>query len=120
VEISGNICPGDDLSFECTVYGGTGTVWQLGNVNCEDKGTQDEITLLHNYTKFTQIRTCNNGAIVVQGIDAVNSSYTSQLNITVTYDMVGKTIECSNSDSATSVGSYTVSFLTPGIAPNPS
>ena len=116
--VSGNICPGDYLSFECTVYGETGTAWQGNIVNCE-KGTPNEITLLHN-NYSTQMRICNNGTIVVQGIqfNAENNSYTSQLNITVTSDMAGKTIECSGSESVTPIGSYTISFPTSGIIPN--
>lgn len=119
VGVSGNICPGDYLSFECTVYGETGTAWQANIVNCEN-GTLDEIILLHNLNYSTQIRICNNGTIVVQGIqfNAENNSYTSQLNITVTSDMAGKTIECSSSDSDTPIGSYTISFPTSGIIPN--
>ena len=115
--VSGKVCPGDNLSFECTNHGGTATVWR-GSIfdHCADMGTSNEITLLHDHSSFTQTeRTCNNGIIVVQGVQAKNNSFTSQLNITISFDMVGKSINCTHDDeSEVSVGYYTISFPTAG------
>ena len=55
--------------------------------------------------------TCNNGVIVANVIDREERSYTSQLIITVTSDIVGKTVECHHDDGLfrnVSVSSVTV------------
>ena len=68
------------------------TVWTESALNCPS----DEITLLHQ--RFTQsggtIRSCNNGATVVQSLYVKNDLYTSQLNVTASHNVVGKTIMC--------------------------
>ena len=112
-----NICPGDVLSFKCTAHGGTGTIWQGSIFDCTDRAMPNEIILLHgNHSTFVQQRKiCNNGTIVVQGIYAINNSFTSQLNITVSIDMFGKTIECIQArGSEISVGSYVINYITAG------
>ena len=66
------------------------TVWTGSVLNCPS----DEIVLLH--SRFTgpggTIRSCNNGATVAQSLYVQDNLYTSQLNITVTRDIPGKTI----------------------------
>ena len=37
---------------------------------------------------------CNNGSIYARGVSVHGNCYTSQLNINVTSDMIGKTISC--------------------------
>ena len=83
--ISGCMCPGCTLTYECTVVGRpTGiTVWQGSALeNCRNQ----EISLIHYQFGTSVHQTCNNGSIVAVGqeFDSVNGSYTSQLNITVT------------------------------------
>jgi hypothetical protein len=54
------------------------------------------ILLLHN--RFSSAKgdysSCNNGAIVGQSLSAEGNNYTSQLNVTVTPDTAGGTVEC--------------------------
>ena len=84
------------------------TLWRGSALdNCRGQ----EISLLH--YQFTSVRkTCNNGSIVAKGqeLDSVNGSYTSQLNITVTCDMIGKTVECIHDDiqNITTVDSFNI------------
>jgi hypothetical protein len=90
------VCPGDKLTYECTVQGSdTGaTIWTgTAFSGCQ----QNEILLLHR--QFTPIgsgstRTCNNGAIVGQSLGVLGNHYTSQLNVTITPETAGKTITC--------------------------
>ena len=62
VPTSGCVCPGDTLSYECTVTGMRGgtTIWTGSAINCDN----NEIALFH-YRFDTGIYwTCNNGAIM--------------------------------------------------------
>ena len=57
---------------------------------------QDEILLRHSLYSRTEgtAGTCNNGDIVGQSLGVQGNHYISQLNVTVTPDIVGKTITC--------------------------
>ena len=44
------------------------------------------------------MHTCNNGTIVARMLSVEGNNYTSQLNVTVTPDTAGKTIECVHDD----------------------
>ena len=98
------VCPGDTLTYECMVIGnqlGT-TVWPGTAFDCAN----GEISLLHSaYTENSVLRAydeCNNGLTVALGADVADSvCYISQLNITVSVDMIGKSIECHYDDSNT-------------------
>jgi hypothetical protein len=102
------ICPGDILTYECTVIGsqlGT-TVWHGTAFDCIYNS--GEISLLHSAyadSEDSVLRAygkCNNGLIAAQSLSVVDSlCYTSQLNITVSADVIGKSIECHYDDSNT-------------------
>lgn len=87
-------CLDQTLTYECTVTGSPGgaTVWTGSALNCPS----GEIVLLHRH--FTNpdgtIRTCDNGAIVAQSLSVQNNLYTTQLNITVTQNIIRKNITC--------------------------
>ena len=90
------VCPGDKLVYRCTVRENTiggATIW---NGTAFSGCPQDEIILFH--YQFTSRRgsigTCNEGDIVGQGLIVEGNDYTSQLNLTITPDTVGKTINC--------------------------
>ena len=92
--VSGCACPGDTLTYERTVVGAGFTIWTGSAFNCSN--SNHEISLLH--TRFSSTKgdygSCNNGAIVGQSLSAEGNNYTSQLNVTITPDTAGKTIEC--------------------------
>ena len=77
-----------------------------------------EIVLLHSHfvSDTGTFKTCNNGAIVGRSFRVEdNSSYTSQLNVTVSSDMIGESIECVHTPSATDVivvGSSVINVIT--------
>ena len=104
IEVSiSNDCirPCDTVTYECTVVGSPGglTVW-AGDFFVHCLNGKRVMTLRHSPTQvgetseFTD-RTCNNGSIVGRIIRVENDSYTSQLNVTLTSDIVGRSIECS-------------------------
>ena len=81
------------------------TIWRGTALSkCEDH----EMSLRHN--RFTEPmgarENCNNNSIVGQSLLVENGRYLSQLNVTVTLDNVGETIECAyyNVTEATRVG----------------
>ena len=103
MEVSMNndcICSGDTVTHECTVVGDNGgiTVWTGDFFHCPNG--RREIGLLH--SDFTSVQgggsystqICNNGNVVGRIVSAENSQYTSQLNVTLTSDIVGKSIVC--------------------------
>ena len=112
ISLSSNcICPGYTLTFaECTVVGRPVgyTVWRGTAFDC----VSGELTLFHsNFTSdSSNVRDCNDGAIVGQGLRVEDNCYTSQLNITVRSDMIGKTIKCVYDDvnTETTVGSLRI------------
>ena len=63
-----------------------------------------DITLLHSAYKSEHgaFGVCNDGTIVAQSLGVEDSYYTSQLNVTVTSNMIGKTIMCVNVQNLTS------------------
>ncbi len=93
-------CLGKNSTFECTVQGGEGdsTVWQgTAFSGCNN----DEITLIHNRFARGAFGECNDGAITGRSVRVEsNFSYISQLEVVVTAEMVGKSIEC-NRDNGT-------------------
>ena len=110
--MSGCVCPGDTLTYECTVMGGIWTVWTGSAFNCY------EIALLHSRFMNTRTYTCNNGAIVAQSLSVEGNYYTSQLNVTITPDIIGKTIECivDNGTRSILLYSWVISRIT-GLSP---
>ena len=88
-------CAGDTLTYECTVVGGIlggATVWKGTAFDCP----LNEIALLHSRFINRTFGVCNNGAIVARSllVEGNNTTYISQLNVTVTSDMAGETIMC--------------------------
>ena len=89
------ICPGDQLTYNCTVQGSLSgaTIWSGTDFSgCQ----QNEILLQHHqYTRpGGSTGTCNNGAIVGQSLGVQGNNYTSQLNVTITPETAGRTITC--------------------------
>ena len=103
-------CPGFQLTYKCTVTGEAGaTIWRGSIFQCSS--TDNTITLRH--SAFTQIRSCNNGAIIGYGINSQNGHYTSQINITASSTMNNKTVECAYNDGSTTsvIGTSIVTII---------
>ena len=113
-------CPGDTLTFECAVMGKSYglTVW-TGSVFSNCLAVQ-EIVLFHSdigANGASTLRKCSyihgNVSIVAQGLRVENGSYISQLNVTVTSDVIGKSIEClydNQINTTTTVGSLNLTL----------
>ena len=114
IEVSTNdcICPGDIVTYECTVIGGHGgtTVWRGSALHCPNSEHMIQLVHGHFASEKESFGDCNDGSIVARGLRVENNSYTSQLNVTLTYDMAGESIECVYDDgiNTTKVGSLNV------------
>ena len=92
------ICPGFNLTFECSILGSGLTVWQGSAFDCVSLSHQ--ILLSHNRFEDA-IGHCNSGGIVASSISVVPASngtddqcFISQLRVAVTDAMRNKTVEC--------------------------
>ena len=95
-------CPGyvRIQTFECVVFGAGITIWQ-GTAF----GFPCVIRLRHSqYNNSGAIGDCNDGAIIASSVGVLEDHYTSQLNVTISQDMINETIECVHEDS---VGKFT-------------
>ena len=86
------IYPGYNLTYECAIMGDSFgfTVWQGSAFDCKIR----EITLRHRLFTYGVAGECNNGSIVAQSLREQDGLYTSQLNVTFTTALIGKSIEC--------------------------
>ena len=91
------VCPGQNITYECTVSGGEFTLWNFDN-NCS-------VVLNHDHREFEfsiQSRVCSDQArIVGQGIGIENNCFTSQLTVFMSSNFTGNTIGCYVHDERT-------------------
>ena len=114
VSPSGCVCPGDTLSFECTVGERLAiTIWLGSAFDCSNSA--NEITLLHWNVGCYSV--CNNGAITARILSVEGNNYTSQLNVTVTPDMAGKTVTCASDTGADITFYFTSVIALTGLSP---
>ena len=80
--------------FRCTVDGGVTTVWQGSALeNCSDS----PIILRHSQFRngHTINKTCGTlGQVIGEAISTENGSYTSQLTINITQQIIGSQVVC--------------------------
>ena len=101
----GCACPGEVLTFVCTVVGGTITIWKGSAFHCPSVGNQIILrhTLFNNSQSIMPLP-CNDGLIVGQPLNVTGDSYISELNVTVNDEVHNQTVQCfHNSDMAVEV-----------------
>ena len=75
-------------------------MWQGSAFDC----AREEILLRHSQFHLgTAIGQCNDGAIIGRGIQDTESGFTSQLNVTFTSNLNGKTVECIYDNGTTNI-----------------
>ena len=102
-------CLGQIVTLQCTAIGGAFTVWAGSAFMCQG----GEISLTH--VRFLDsIGACNDGAIIAQGVSLHDNHYTSHLNVTLSSELVGRTVSCSLDDGTqlTSIGSIILALNT--------
>lgn len=87
-------CPNEVLIFNCTVVGGSATVWSGSAFTCAG----GEIILLHSDFPSGTSGECSDAITAYSNGPRVESEcYTSQLRVNVSSEMNNKTITCSGS-----------------------
>ena len=75
----------DNLTFECTIMTGKGTIWRGNAFNCASTG--NEINL---FNRSVGDQTCNSGIIIAWTvIKHERNHFTSQLNVAFSTDLIG-------------------------------
>ena len=109
-------CPGEVLTYMCSVIGGGNTVWSGTAFNCGSSGTQNEISLRHTQFDLPEGATgsCNNDAIMAQSIGVVNNCYTSILTVHISTTFNNTSIKCTHdsSEGQVPIGSSVVLVVT--------
>ena len=103
-------CPGDVLSYNCTVVGGIATVWRGTAFDCPET-TNNEIILRHSRFSVAEgtFGSCSGGIIRGRSLGVQDSMcYISQVNVTVNSGHNGQTVECTIDPSLAVVGSATI------------
>lgn len=106
-------CPQHIMTYNCKVAGNGFTVWRGSAFDCVLSG--NEIILSHSSFGPGAIRTCNDGHIVGRSLSMINNTFTSQLDVNVTSQLIGKSVEClyeTGSSPATIIGSDVLSIIT--------
>ena len=111
------VCPGDLLTYECTITGGNllgATTWTRTAFSCSSSG--NEIILLHAHSMYiNRVYICNNGTIMARILSVEDNNYTSQLNVTVTPDTAGKTIKCLHDNGSIATLVFSLVIPTTGL-----
>ena len=94
---------------------GQATVWTGTAINCPS--TNNMIILTHSFAVEGIIQICNNGAIVARSLLVEGNNYTSQLNVTLTTEIMGKSIECLHDDGRISTSLFSLVIPTIGLSP---
>ena len=102
-------CPGDMLTFTCTIVGGGATVWSGTALECALR----DIVLRHDIFKQGIVSYCD-GAIVIESVGIEGNCYISLLNITASAQFDNKSTECLVNDAGTSSIGDSIITLVPG------
>ena len=87
-------CPGDVLTYTCSIAGGGITLWDGTAFDCPSR--LNAILLLHIQFAFGTSGSCNDEAIVARSIGVNSSCYISELNVTVSSSLHSKAIRCTH------------------------
>ena len=107
------ICPGDKLTYECTVTKGAQTIWNGSAFDCPDRNNQIKF---NSKLRYYRNRRCTNATIKGRIISTGGNNYTSQLSITVTPDTARKSIACLSNNERTTRPIFSLVIPTIGLS----
>ena len=109
--VSRCVCPGFNVTYECTTVGLGSTVWTLGSAS--------ECNVILRHTQFaleTAVDTCMDGAVIGTGLRPEDNCYTSTLDVLVSSNLDGRVVQCEHDDgSSTTVIGTVILRLTTGM-----
>ena len=87
-------CPGEVLTYTCSIAGGGTTLWRGSAFDCSS--TSNEIRLRHStFSTDGTSGSCNDEAMWARSIGLTNTNcYTSELRVTVSTSFNDRSIEC--------------------------
>ena len=87
-------CPGEVLTYTCTVDGGNVTIW--GGSALNDCAGHQIILDHRQFNNPGASGECNDGYILGKSVDINGTCYTSQLNVTVSNRLNNTNVTCSS------------------------
>ena len=107
---TGCLCPGDVVTYKCTTVKVTTMIWRGSVFSVLCPRDVQELVVVYQDITFQDsgyIASCNGGAIRASSVRAETESadlvYSSQLNVTLTSDMIGKSIKCFVDDGTSEI-----------------
>ena len=94
-KLSSCTCLDDDTTYTCEVSGLGFTIWRGSAFDCSAQ--QNRILLRHMSFESGTMGSCNGGDIVGRSLGVSENVYTSQITISVTSNLIGRSIECAYS-----------------------
>ena len=116
------VCPhtGYNLTFQCTTTGSGNTLWTGSAFNCNEYG--DEISLEHSlFNTKGVIRDCGNFTGHSLSVENNSVTYTSQVSVPFSLDLIGQSIQCfhDSTQNIVIVGNSTISITTGRLTSKP-
>ena len=108
------------MTYTCSIVGGGNTIWNGSAFNCPSNSDSNNNQILLRHSGFgsggNSVGTCNGGAITGEGVSSENGFFTSQLNVTVSPNLVGQQVSCyyENGSIEILVGADTIVLTTEG------
>ena len=108
------------MTYTCSIVGGGNTIWNGSAFNCPSNSDSNNNQILLRHSGFgTQGSSrgiCNDGAIVGVGISSNNNLFVSELNITVSANVVGKEVACYHENNLNEdlIGNETITLTSGG------
>ena len=110
------------MTFTCSIVGGGSTIWNGTAFDCPSNTNTFNNQIFLRHSAFGMLDepsgTCNEGAIVGEGVSVESTRYTSRLIVRVNSNIVGKNVSCIYEDSAqareTLVGITTIELTSGG------
>ena len=118
--ISGCVCSSYSVTYTCRIFGGGNTLWNGTAFSCPSNSDSNNNQILLRHSGFgterNSVGTCNGGAITGEGVSSTGG-FTSQLNVTITSDLVGRQVSCyyENGSIEILVGNSTIQLTSAGI-----
>ena len=102
------------MTYTCSVVGGGNTIWKGSAFDCPSNSDSNNNQILLRHSGFgsetNSMGMCNNGDIIGEGIQVIDTLFISELRVTVSSDVVGKQVACyhENGVSEILIGNSTI------------
>ena len=110
------------MTFTCSVVGGGNTIWNGTAFDCPSANSISNNQIFLRHSAFGKLGdpngTCNEGAIIGEGVSIESTRFTSRLIVSINAYIVGKNVSCIYDNTAqareTLVGITTIELTSGG------